>query len=270
MTPIQSDELTRFRAVKLAGGVVSYCEAGRGSSILFLHGLNGGATSWSEQFAALSGRHRVIAWDAPGYGRSDAIEPSVDAYASAAANLISALAAAPAAVVGHSMGGIVAAKLARLRPDLVNRLILSCTHWGHGLPVGASLPSSYVRRLDEHRGNTPSEYGRIRAGTMLPPGASQEVLARVARIAAEVPLAGLESAMFMMNAADNRALFAELAMPILIIDADADPVVTPDRAAAFAALIPQAERVTLRKVGHAPYLEDPKAYSRALERFLSA
>jgi pimeloyl-ACP methyl ester carboxylesterase len=270
MTEIQSDELTRTRAVKLASGVVSYCEAGRGSSILFLHGLNGGATSWSEQFAAFSGRHRVIAWDAPGYGRSDAIEPSVDAYASAAANLIYALSAAPAAVVGHSMGGIVAAKLAQLRPDLVNRLVLSCTHWGHGLPVGAPLPSAYVRRLDEHRSNTPSEYGRIRAGTMLPPGASPGVLARVARIAAEVPLAGLESAILMMNAADNRPLFAELTMPILIVDADADPVVTPDRAATFAALIPRAERVTLGGIGHAPYLEEPITYNRVIERFLAA
>jgi pimeloyl-ACP methyl ester carboxylesterase len=269
MIPIQSDELTRSRTVKLAGGNLSYCEAGHGASILFLHGLNGGARSWSEQFSALSGRHRVIAWDAPGYGQSEPIEPSVNAYADAAAQLLAALNAAPATIVGHSMGGIVAARLAHLRPDLVNRVVLSCTHWGHGLHVGAALPAAYVRRLDELRSKPAAEYGRIRAGTMLPPGASPDVLARVAQIAAEVPLNGLESAMFMMNAADNRALFAGLAMPVLIIDADADPVVTPDRAAALAALIPQAKRVTLRNVGHAPYLEDSIAYSRTLEQFLS-
>ena len=260
--------LPEVRVAALPGGALSYREAGRGSTVLLLHGLNGSSKSWGPQFNTLGRRHRVIAWDAPGYGKSAIIDASIDAYADAAAGLMDALAAEPGTVVGHSMGGVVAARLAHRRPDLVRRLVLSCTHWGLALPAASPLEPRYVRRIEARRSLPTAEYGRTRAKNMLAPGAAPQVAATVAAIAEEVTVEGLEGAIRMEHSADNRPMLATLSIPILLIDADRDPVLPPERADALAAFLPTARRVTLAGSGHAPYLEDVAGFNRAVEEFL--
>ena len=53
-----------------------------------------------------------------------------------------------------------------------------------------------------------------------------------------------------------------------LFDASDDPVVKPDRTAALVAAMPAASRTTLDGLGHAPYLENPEAYNRALTEFI--
>lgn len=257
-----------LRIVSLASGTMSYRETGDGPALLLLHGLNGSSASWDAQHEALGARFRVIAWDAPGYGRSDLLEPVADAYADAANLLLEALGVRRAAVLGHSMGGVVAGRLAHRHPERIDRLVLSCTHWGLARPAGEAFPPAYQRRLEERRRLADDEYGRERARRMLPADAAPDVAARVAAIARDVREEGLARAIRMELDCDNRAALAALAMPILLIDADRDPVLKPERAEALAALLPRARRVTLRGIGHAPYLEDPRAFNAALVAFL--
>ena len=49
---------------------MAFHQCGSGEPLVLLHGIGSGARSWRQQVASLSGRHRVIAWDAPGYGGS--------------------------------------------------------------------------------------------------------------------------------------------------------------------------------------------------------
>ena len=49
---------------------ISYREAGNGTPVVILHGLGGRSESWVPQYEALSGRYRIIGWDAPGYNQS--------------------------------------------------------------------------------------------------------------------------------------------------------------------------------------------------------
>lgn len=261
--------LPELKIAELRQGAISYREAGRGAPILCLHGLNGNAKSWRAQFGLLGGRHRVIAWDAPGYGQSGVVDGGANAYADAAAELLTALDAAPAIVVGHSMGGIVAGRLAARHPEVVSHLVLSCTHWG-GCSEGSPLDEKYLERLDERRALPSDDYGRTRAAKMLPPNATADVFQEVADIASEVPLAGIENAAHMLHEADNRPELASLAMPILILDGAMDPVLKPQRAALLAELLPNARRVTFEALGHVPYLESPEIYSQAITQFLKA
>src|SRR4051812_11353409 len=87
------------------------CEGG---PVLLLHGIGGSADSFTGQFAELSARHRVLAWDAPGYARSadPAEPPGMSGYAAAAAALLRERDAAPAHVIGVSWGGVIATRLA--------------------------------------------------------------------------------------------------------------------------------------------------------------
>ncbi|MFC4562974.1 alpha/beta fold hydrolase [Nocardiopsis mangrovi] len=99
---------------------------GEGPVLLALHGHFGRARQFAPLAAALAGRYRVLALDQRGHGLSDnggAFTPAH--YVADAAAFLEALDAAPAAVLGHSMGGIVATLLAARRPDLVRALLVA-------------------------------------------------------------------------------------------------------------------------------------------------
>jgi 3-oxoadipate enol-lactonase len=106
-----------------------YEEAGHGEPVLLLHGLGSSTVDWAPQIEALRGSYRVIALDARGSGRSrDLLKPggpfSVAQFAADAAALLGTLGAAPAHVVGLSMGGMIAFQLAVDSPRLVRTLTI--------------------------------------------------------------------------------------------------------------------------------------------------
>jgi pimeloyl-ACP methyl ester carboxylesterase len=112
-------------AVTVGGAPLFYRESGAGSPILFVHGMGGDADVWGEAFELLSRDHRVIAYDRRGFTRSrQAPVADVSRHREDAAELLRALGAAPATVVGWSSGGIVALDLAIHCPRLVSGLVL--------------------------------------------------------------------------------------------------------------------------------------------------
>jgi pimeloyl-ACP methyl ester carboxylesterase len=106
-----------------------YEETGTGEPVLLLHGLGSSTLDWEPQIEALRGNYRVIALDVRGSGRSrDLVNPggpfSVAQFAADAAALLDHLGAAPAHVVGLSMGGMIAFQLAVDSPKLVRTLTI--------------------------------------------------------------------------------------------------------------------------------------------------
>ncbi|MFG2329574.1 alpha/beta fold hydrolase [Streptomyces sp. NPDC048604] len=97
------------------------------SGVLLLHGLMGRASHWAPTARWLSARHRVIALDQRGHGRSakPAGGPFTrEAYVADAAAAVEQLGLGPVTLVGHSMGALTAWQLAAERPDLVRALVV--------------------------------------------------------------------------------------------------------------------------------------------------
>ena len=67
--------MAAVQTVKMPDGAIqAYRDSqGCGETIVLLHGISSGAASWQQQFASLGQNHRLIAWDAPGYGLSDGL-----------------------------------------------------------------------------------------------------------------------------------------------------------------------------------------------------
>jgi len=103
-----------------------YFTGGTGEPVVLLHGLGGSAANWIELLPELAERNRVLAVDLPGHGGSEPLraDASITDFAAAIAALIRQEDAGPAIVAGHSFGGLVALRLAHLRPDLVGGLLL--------------------------------------------------------------------------------------------------------------------------------------------------
>ncbi|MDH6195755.1 pimeloyl-ACP methyl ester carboxylesterase [Mycobacterium frederiksbergense] len=100
-------------------------------AVVLLHGYSASIEWWDKVAPQLARDQRVIAIDLVGHGGSEApgqaADYQPDGQASAVRNALEALGVRHAVLVGHSMGGAVAAEVARQYPDLVERVVVSDT-----------------------------------------------------------------------------------------------------------------------------------------------
>ena len=145
------------------GARLRYLVAGEGEPLLLVHGLGGSAANWLALAPLLLPGRRLIVPDLPGHGGSDPLQAaaSLTAYADSLAPLLDG----SAAVVGHSLGGAIALRLAIRRSRLVSALVLA----------GAAGISSGSRR---------ARYGLAISGLLKPGRKIAPHRARVARSAA--------------------------------------------------------------------------------------
>ena len=102
-------------------------EAGSGRNVMLLHGWTADAHDWSWQLPVLESRYRTVAVDLRGHGRSEVMPTgsySPDSYVADIETLITTKYRGERFVlVGHSMGGQIAARLAAKRPDIVDAVV---------------------------------------------------------------------------------------------------------------------------------------------------
>jgi pimeloyl-ACP methyl ester carboxylesterase len=129
VTDAKHPELPGFaeRFLEARGGRLRYLVAGEGEPLLLVHGLGGAAANWLVLAPLLLPGRRVLVPDLPGHGGSSPLpaSPSLNAYADRLASLLEREGATPAAVVGHSLGGAIALRLAIRRREAVAALVLA-------------------------------------------------------------------------------------------------------------------------------------------------
>lgn len=124
-------------------------DSGRGQPVVLLHGIGRTGQTWQHVTELMAGRpYRLVALDLLGFGASpkpDWPAYDIDDHADAViANLLRLRLPGPAVLVGHSMGCLVAVRVAARRPDLVKHLVL------YEMPLYAGLPQKrrYRARLN--------------------------------------------------------------------------------------------------------------------------
>jgi N-formylmaleamate deformylase len=103
-----------------------YRRGGSGSPVLLLHGLSDAGSSWQHVAATLAQSHDVVVLDQRGHGQSGAPDTgyAIKDFVQDAAAVLTTLDLTPAAVVGHSLGGLIGLYVAATHPHLVSRLAL--------------------------------------------------------------------------------------------------------------------------------------------------
>jgi len=114
------------RRLQLAGVSTAVLEGGAGPPVVLLHGPGEFAGKWLRVIPDLARTHRVIAPDLPGHGMSNAVGDRLDAEGLRAwlGGLIERTCSAPPALVGHVLGGAIAARFAVHQGDRLARLVL--------------------------------------------------------------------------------------------------------------------------------------------------
>jgi pimeloyl-ACP methyl ester carboxylesterase len=246
-------------------------EAGEGPPVVLLHGLFGAAQNWGAIQRRLSVRHRVLALDLRNHGASPR-DAAMDYPAMAAdvAETIAGITAAPAAVVGHSMGGKVAMALALVEPQLVSRLV-----------VADIAPVTYPPALRSY-------VEAMQAITLRPGLARRDADAALAEVVPEPGIRGflLQNLRLQDDPPSWRLGLDEIAAampviegfpefeaqypgPVLVLSGERSGYIRPAHEARFQALFPAVRFATVPAAGHWLHAENPAGFLALLESFLA-
>jgi len=240
------------------GAGVYYEIAGAGPPLVLLHGIGSNSRSWQRQLSVLSSDFKVIAWDAPGYGRSSdpAGKPSMRFYADRLRGLLDELGLSNIFLLGHSTGGMIAQEFYRAYASYVSALILADTRY-----VGSG--SNLEERLRMIRTMTPAQLAAVRAPKLLSAAAPQAVIEETISIMSEVRPFGYEFAARALAEADTRDVLRDLRVPTLLIwgaEDEITPLWDERPAGARLEVIPNA--------GHLCYAEQPERFNTIVREFL--
>ena len=249
-------------------------EAGRPLA-LFVHGAGLDHTVWALQSRWLAfHRWNVLALDLPGHGRSQG--PPLPSLAAMAAWLAAAIAAAApeqepsmkAALIGHSMGSLIALEAAARFPERVRSLVLIGT--AAAMPVHPELLAAAA--ADDHSAidmvnlwgyGYRAGLGGSRAPGVWMAGAGERILERA-------PPGVLHNDLAACNAyREGLAAAAKLAAPTLLICGERDQMTPLKSARALAAAIPGAVLLALAGSGHMLPAERPDEVLDAIAKHLA-
>ncbi|CAM3227305.1 alpha/beta fold hydrolase [Deinococcus saxicola] len=243
-------------------------------NVLFLTGLGSNRLGWRGQLPIFGEKYRALAIDHRDTGDSDLTDAdySTADQADDAAAFLRAMNAAPAHIVGISMGGFIALNLAVRWPELVQSLTLVSTSAGGESHVKPDEAGLEVLRPDFTL--SPGERARRTYGLMMAPGfmdANPRAADAIAANASYRPLTPERYARQFRSTRthDVTGELEKLHVPTLVVHGDADPLVRYENGQSLAAHIPGAEFITYPGTGHIPTVERAEEFNRDVMEFLA-
>jgi pimeloyl-ACP methyl ester carboxylesterase len=257
--------------VQTRAGRVAYRESGSGPTVLLLHATLHDRHDFDPIVETLARRYRTIAVDWPGHGDSDPVDASLEAgaplFADVLEDVVDGLALSRAVLIGNSVGGFAAARLAINRPDVVAGLVL--VNSGGFVNVNPLIRAS-CRLL-----GTPAVFRRaaplLVRGYMKAKTDSDREISERAIARAKTP-DGLRTATaiwrsFATPGHDLRGRADELTAPTLMVWGKKDPVVPLSAGRASHDAIP-GSRLEILDTGHVVFSSDPQGFLAVAEPFL--
>ena len=250
---LQADDVV-LRTVRLGAG---------DTTLVLLHGYGESLMSWRAVADRLGTRFRVVAVDLPGFGVSDkpAGPYTLDAMHRRMAAFISRWTKGPVIVIGHSMGGEIAASLAMSEPRIVAAVLIAPAGYEiagviDSLPAGVAGLAGAATPLviPVHDPQWLREPDSL--------AAYDPVLDTAYRLAARTVLEQFDFAAL-------RERFRSLAKPVLVIWGRHDPTIPFETGEAIMAELPCATFVPIDAALHRPHQAQPDRVAAAIEQFFN-
>lgn len=262
----------RKRQVSLPNGIrLSYVELGKpsGTPLLLLHGYTDSSRVWTLLVPYLED-HRILIPDQRGHGASDAPECcyAMSDFTNDARLFLDAMGVKRAAVVGHSMGSMVAQVFAAEHPDRVDRVVLFGSTalppikrgdwlWTNvmGLKEPIASNGEFLRQFGPASSPTPVDATLVRFYEPEIAATAPHVWRSVIRGLLDFPIARYAS---------------EVKAPVLILSGGKDELFPAEHHRALIAAYPHAEERMFPRLGHNLVIETPEEVGPVLADFLSS
>ena len=238
--------------------VADVVECGSGMPIVFLHGLVGLNEHWEMVVQSLSKRSRCVTLEMPllSLRKSDC---SIQAVSAMTMQFLDKYFDEPAVLVGNSFGGHVALRVTHERPELVHALILAGSS---GLIERTVVKGAPVRPTREWLVEKIGELFYDKS--FMVPGDVDRAFALLNERGGARAMVKLSKSARRDNMADD---LGEIEHPTLLIWGKEDVVTPPSAGQGFTELMPNAELFWIDACGHAPMIEAPEEFARAMHGF---
>ncbi|MFN8496676.1 MAG: alpha/beta hydrolase [Anaerolineae bacterium] len=250
LASVKSSVELDHRRVKLGDVVINYAVAGAGHPIVLVHGLAGSHRWWQRTIHAFARHGRVYSIDLVGFGESQSdVGFDLEKGAAYLAEWMEYLGIRGATVIGHSMGGYIAAELAADYPDKVALLVLVDAAT---TPLGVNIVRNALSMAQEARRAPltilPTFFGDVRRAGLR-----------------TIWLAGMQ-----LCTADIRHKLARIQQPTLLVWGERDMLTPIDFAHSLVETMPNARLVTFDDCGRAPQWECAEEFTDAILTFMKS
>lgn len=254
---------------RVSGYDIPYLRGGRGAPVVYLHGL-GGAGKWESYHMAFASDAVVFVPQLPGWQEWAPVPGlnSLDDYAALVLSLIDELGVDQTTLVGHSVGGWIALKVAAANPERVRRLLV-CDSLGlqtedaPAVDLGAldeeSFGKALLARLGLIASAQPYGFGAQFTNVRSSPDFERQWKGR-----------GLVSALARGPCYDTglAAALVSISAETLIVWGDSDGLAPLTHAKALQAAIPNSRLAVVEGAGHLPMVEKRETFHRICHDFL--
>ena len=242
-------------------------------TLVMIRGLGSNLLSWYEQIEEFSRHYKCVVFDNRGAGRTDKPDApySIKQMADDAAGLTDALGIARAALLGISMGGMIAQEFALHHQEKLSCLILGCTHFGGAGVVQA--PAEIVAAVMAGTNATPAQQKQQLQAVFCDDSIERrpEVVEKHNRIRAQyaIPPFAFARQIQAIGAFDASARLGAIHVPTMVVTGTQDRLVAPQNSKLIADRIPGAMLKELPG-GHLFMAEFPEQFNRAIREFVDA
>ena len=263
---------------------IRYWQAGEtGHNLILIHGLGGAVEVWRRVLPELARHHRVVAFDMPGCGRSQAPSSypadTLGFFAATVLGVMDALGMATARLVGSSLGGTVAIETALRSPARVDSLVLVGSA-GFTYRVAWPLRAMSIPGLGEllTRPQRARTALALRSCVADPTTVTEGDVDQAYDLAC---LPGAQSAFLNLLRVYCNALGLQrstlrrlasavptIAAPVLVVWGDRDAIIPIQSAGRAIELLPESALVVFAGCGHLTFVEEPVRFARLVEDFV--
>jgi pimeloyl-ACP methyl ester carboxylesterase len=242
--------------------------SGQGPTLLFVHGLGCSGAFWADVVVRFEGSFTCVAVDLQGFGESPALGDSMSIadWASRLEGLLDGLAAGPAVVIGHSLGGMVTQELALAAPYAVR---------GVGLCNTIPRATEQVRQIDQSLLDIVHKDGSAVLAEMMAAGlfgpvtheGTARARARFLEDCSGTDPRSLELGLRAIMAFDALDRLGGVQIPALVVTGEFEGNMADQEV--LAAALPDATLVVMAGTGHMAPAEDPATFAEALHMFVA-
>ena len=254
--------------VQVNAASVDVEQRGGGRDLVILHSLLADRSAFDRVAPSLAQRHRVWLVNLPGYGRSSAVNGTVEDYADHIAALLGELRLAQPDVLGNGLGGFVAVALAARHGARIRRLVAA--------PALAAFPDAAKQPLRGLAERVAKEgmAGALEAAIrrMFPAAfiaANPDIVEERKRALAKADPACFRAACLALADLDLAPVLKDIGNATLVMAGSDDATTPPALARELSAKLPQAQFRQIEGCGHCPQIENPALFVQAVEEFLS-